>query len=77
LDIGLGYPYATDAAGKKYSDLRDSGLHYSLFAINAMIQTAEILDNRGVNVYDYVNVGASLSTTTLTGLIFSSGNGVG
>jgi len=42
-----------------------------------MIQTAEILDNRGVNVYDYVNVGASLSTTTLTGLIFSSGNGVG
>ncbi len=34
---------------------RDDGLHYSLFAINAMMQTAEIMDNRGVNLYDYVH----------------------
>ncbi|MCF6264890.1 MAG: alginate lyase family protein, partial [Xanthomonadales bacterium] len=35
---------------------RDDGLHYSLFAINAMIQTAEIMHTRGVNLYDYVHV---------------------
>ncbi len=34
---------------------RDDGLHYSTFAINAMMQTAEIMDNRGVNLYDYVH----------------------
>jgi len=33
---------------------RTQGLHYSLFALNAMIQGAEILNKNGVNVYDYV-----------------------
>ncbi len=33
---------------------RAQGLHYSLFALNAMIQGAEILNTRGVDVYDYV-----------------------
>jgi len=33
---------------------REQGLHYSLFALNAMIQGAEILNTRGIDVYDYV-----------------------
>jgi len=33
---------------------RAQGLHYSLFALNAMIQGAEILRQNGVDVYDYV-----------------------
>jgi len=41
---------------------RNDGLHYSLFALNAMIQGAEILRQQGVNVYDHVDPdsGASL-----------------
>ncbi|MCF6325557.1 MAG: DUF5011 domain-containing protein [Gammaproteobacteria bacterium] len=33
----------------------EGGLHYSLFAINAMIQGAEILNNQGFNMYDYTD----------------------
>jgi len=40
--------------GQEYG--RTRGLHYSLYAINAMIQGAEILRHRGVNLYDYVFV---------------------
>ncbi len=40
--------------GREASRGTRGGLHYSLFALNAMIQGAEILRNQGVNVYDYV-----------------------
>ncbi|NOZ53111.1 MAG: hypothetical protein GXP08_08215, partial [Gammaproteobacteria bacterium] len=44
--------------GQEYG--RSKGLHYSLYAINAMIQGAEILRHRNVNLYDYSNSGKSL-----------------
>jgi len=39
---------------------RTRGLHYSLYAINAMIQGAEILRHHNVNLYDVVVKGRSL-----------------
>ncbi len=62
LPIQVQNQYSSVAGRMNYEVGRDDGLHYSLFAINAMIQTAEILYNRGVNVYDYVdpNTGSSL-----------------
>ncbi len=44
--------------GREYG--RSKGLHYSLYAINAMIQGAEILRHRNINLYDYSNSGKSL-----------------
>jgi len=37
--------------GQEYD--RAIGLHYSLYAINAMIQGAEIMRHRNINLYDY------------------------
>jgi len=39
---------------------RSKGLHYSLYAVNAMIQSAEILRHRNVNLYDYSAAGKNL-----------------
>jgi len=56
----------SDVAGMMGQEVtREDGLHYSLFAINAMMQTAEILHSRGVNLYDYVHTFANGTTTSL------------
>ncbi|MCF6325340.1 MAG: DUF5011 domain-containing protein [Gammaproteobacteria bacterium] len=36
---------------------RTRGLHYSMYALNAMVQGAEILRHRNVNLYNYVDDG--------------------
>ena len=47
-------PLQMDGSGKLgWEYERTKGLHYSLYAINAMIQGAEILRHRNVNLYDY------------------------
>ncbi|HHI94771.1 MAG TPA: DUF5011 domain-containing protein [Gammaproteobacteria bacterium] len=45
--------------GQEYS--RSKGLHYSLYAINAMIQGAEILRHRNVDLYGYTSNGKGLA----------------
>jgi len=47
-------PLQIDAQGKIKNELdRPTSLSYSLYAINAMIQTAEIARHRGVDLYNY------------------------
>jgi len=54
-------PLQMSGSGKMGQEVgRTNGLHYSLYAINAMIQGAEILRHRNVNLYDYSNSGKSL-----------------
>ena len=54
-------PLQMDGSGKMGWEVsRSKGLHYSLYAINAMIQGAEILRHRNVNLYDYSSAGKSL-----------------
>ncbi|MCF6263001.1 MAG: alginate lyase family protein [Xanthomonadales bacterium] len=44
---------------------RPRGLHYTLYAINAMLQGAEIMRHRGVNLYDYEGPGGTSLRLTL------------
>jgi len=54
-------PLQMDGGGKMgYEVSRSKGLHYSLYAINAMIQGAEILRHRDVYLYDYSHEGKGL-----------------
>jgi len=54
-------PLQMSGSGKMGQEVgRSKGLHYSLYAINAMIQGAEILRHRNVNLYDYSSAGKSL-----------------
>ena len=48
---------------------RTQGLHYSLFATNAMIQGAEIMRHRGVNLYDYVDSGTGAGLELVLGFV--------
>lgn len=47
-------PNQIDSSGRMVHEInRTNSLSYSLYAINAMIQTAEVARNRGVNLYSY------------------------
>lgn len=51
-------PIQIDPKGRMIKELnRTTSLTYSLYALNAMIQTAEIARHQGVNLYDYTSDG--------------------
>ncbi len=51
----------SSVAGQMIEEVgRTKGLHYSLYAVNAMIQGAEIMRHQNVNLYDVSNAGRRL-----------------